>query len=253
MANMQLSQSDKEMLLSYSRQLLARRKQLAVLNLKIDEVEQLYLPRYFYHTIKKLAERDPSNERFYNRSTAQQVRYDSFLGDKPLRIFLRCNRQNKMIATYTSDYDPRIQMDSPYLSEFRRWCIEALKVETANQVTAYVVNRVISDATTYKQMFKALPESMKAVAAHSETRDRDWAYRSQRTKLKEVLAENNRDGAGRARSLPDETVALLDRRRSTVEEVLAMSVLLPDHDGQLEHSVFDQTWVTSFSIDTAKL
>jgi hypothetical protein len=131
--------------------------------------------------------------------------------------------------------------------------MQALKVETENQIAHEAIKQTVAAATTYKQLFKALPQTMQAVVAHASTVENNWEYRSNRPKLREVLAINNSEGATRARNLPDGVNHMLRRRQALVETTLASAVMLPPHDGMQKDHVLDQTWLWGYQIDTDKV
>lgn len=253
MANMSLGQSDREMLQTYLLALLQRRKQLAPLRMSVEQIERVYVPGYFYATVAKLNERDPNNRFFLNAADNVPVAYKNFYGaGKDLHVYLRAKRVTMMAYNNRIDSSAPVLENSPFIRPFREWCVQAVKVQTTNQIVYYVARDIITSATTYKQLFKALPETMEAVSAHCSLPfvDGQWVYRNQRVKLRECLKINKQEGAKRARALPASTLDLLNSRRTLVEGTLASAVLLPHHDGIGEDLTFDRTWVDTVDLPT---
>lgn len=260
MSNMQLSDSDKEMIKSYTQTLLNRRKQLCPLEMSIENVERLYIPSYFYNTLQDLFLRDVKLPGYMHKNTYVDLRLPFNIDLDVIstaRAHIQVNRGSgtRLITTADNGTPLMAIKSSPGYRAYAEWCAKVVEVELTNRVVAYVVRHVLNTATTYKQLFKALPESMQAVAVQADIHDKqnDWAWRNQRSKLKEVLRINNKEGAERARNLPAYTNEMLNRRRALVEQMLATSVMLPAHDGLGADSVFQNSWVEGITLDTTKV
>lgn len=240
MVNMSISEGDRSMFLEYTNALLNRRKQLAPWPFTdANQVKQLYMDPVLYSTLNKL--NGHTRDQVWSWLHLQRYFDVSVPGVKKGELVtvrvsdtdgLLCLRMGKGRAVTTTEYWP----------EFYQWTKQATRIELTNQLIHATVKRVVRRTTTFKQLTRALPETMKAVAQHIEVSTSQWHYNRPRKKYVEVMKELGDDGGARARAMPSELQQILLDRRSLIEGTMAQAVMLPNVNELGDHPWRD-TWV----------
>ena len=241
MANMSIADGDREMFLDYTSCLLNRRKQLAPWPFTSHEqVIQLYMDPVLYSTLNKLNEhmRNPASQwlhmqRFFEIDVPGVKKDGLVTVQLHSTDGLPCLRNGKGRAVTTTEYWP----------EFYEWTKQAARIELTNQLIYNTVKSVIMHTTTFKQLAKALPETMKAVAQHTSVSRQQWYYNRARAKYPEVMKELGDNGGMRARAVTPVLQEILSDRRALIEGTMAQAVMLPNVDQIGDHPWRD-TWLT---------
>lgn len=244
MVTMNLSDSDKAMAFEFSRTLVTRRKQMCPWPLTAGETETLYIPSNL------LAMRDELLAR--NESTKELLYYGQRLSidlsDYPIRgkkwkVGISTNNYQSMwVPQNCSTVDACYE--SPHWATFQTWALTAYKVEYENLLVLNTIGRLFNVATTWKQIHKALPETLNGLLIQAGSSDarRSWSYKSNTRKLKEVAQQLRSEGSSRAKNLPDIAADMIKRRGSFVESIMAQAALL-DEKTVLDDGPFQDTWV----------
>lgn len=238
MVNMSIADGDRYMLESHFDDLLQRRKQLAPWPFTMEhQITQLYMPPVLFHTIVKLRDRcEPDVWLHRNRNVHVEVPH--ILKGKLVQVRISCN-----------DYLPvprsghlRAVETAPTWPQFHAWTKQAAQIEFTNNAVENTFRQALKQATTYRQLAKALPETMKAIASHNSCKRPAYHLRRATEKYKEVVKELGEDGGSRARSLPPELQRIIQERRKLIETTMAQAVMLPDKNHIGDHPWGD-TWI----------
>lgn len=241
--NMQLSQGDKEMIGFGVAALLDRRKQLCPWPFTIEQTEKLFITENVWRARQQIVDLNPNYDDLFYKGSVQKISVQNVVVNRELDILIRCSA--RFWCGQSNEKLPAVT-HAPHYPEFHQWCVEAAKVQAMNEHVGRIITKVLNKATTYRQIHKALPETLSALTSHyaSEKRKNSWNYRNAIHKLGNVTAELGSTKVNRAREMPQELKETLAGHRHHVEQTMAMAVLLPDHDGTGHGQPFDATWIS---------
>lgn len=239
MTNMSISGGDREMMSHYTADLLNRRKQLAPWPFTTaEQVTQLYMPPIVYSTFEKLGDFEPVNQ-WLHKQRYVFVKVPEVIRGEYVKI--RIHSRDNMIANRTEPL-PAVQSVAEW-PKFHAWVKAAVKIELTNQLVGATIKDTLNHCTTFKQLAKALPETMKAIAQHNSIKRPMWGYARASTKYKDVMKELGEDGGKRARSMHPELQKILQDRRNLIESTMAQAVMLPNNDWIGDHP-WAETWTS---------
>ncbi len=247
MANMSMCMGDNDMLTWAVTALLNRRRQLCPWPFDVTQTELLYIPKNIHDLKPHLMEVEglcaitnsislDTGYKVNNQNVQLHIKHK----ESHLWGGAGWNAKNKLVPSSSSQ------------AEFLTWLRNAIQVQSMNEVTHAAALSTIRACTTYKQLQKALPQSMKAIRAHVDSVSSRSNYQHTRAieKFKEVMVEIGDTGGGRAKVMPPELTAVLDKYKATIEGTLASAVLLPAYEGLDQNSAFTNTWFNrSFNLE----
>ena len=238
MVNMSLADGDRYMLESHFDSLLMRRKQLAPWPFTMEhQVTQLYMPPVLFHTFNKLRDHCAPDV-WLHRNRYANVEVPHIIKGKLVGVRISC--KDYLPTPRTGNL--RAIETAPTWPQFHEWTKQAAMIEFTNHVVEQTFKRALKNATTYRQLAKALPETLKAIAAHNSLKSPPYHLRRASHKYTEVMKALGDHGGSRARSLPYELQNVIKTRRKLIESTMAQAVMLPANNYIGDHPWGD-TWI----------
>lgn len=242
--NMSIADGDRTLVYEAIRNLLNRRRQMVPWPFSLDETEQLYLPRAVWELKQNLGSGvQPTGDYTTLLFTfnKQCVRVPGILRDQA--PVLTIHRAGPLLCSQ-KDVVWDVLPSSPSYARFREWAANAAKIQLTNELVFDTTNKAFKKMTTFRQFYKALPETFNAVIHYSDalTKARHYhSYSRAASKLRSIATELRAEGASGARNLPEEVAEAVRQHKAVIEMVMASSMLLPICD-DMGNGPFRSTW-----------
>lgn len=234
--------SDRSFIDQAVKNLLNRRKQMAPWPFDVHSTEQLFIPMGVWELRDKLRTTQLFDYTdLLNRDVIQRVKVSGIIANRDLDLDLMCTTQ--FWSTHERKELP-VLTSSPHYLRFREWAETATKIQLTNELVYDTVSACVKSMTTYRQFWKALPETMSAIAGYADHLKKNgdpYDSRRAREKLAKAMPELRKSGADAARKLPEEIAAPLRKHKAVIETVMASSMLLSPKTA-LDNGPFQRTW-----------
>lgn len=238
-----ISETDRQATSQAIQDFLSRRKQLVPWPFSIEDTERLYIPEYALSSFDRVKQHFPDIKDFFHASHDQSIVMDDVLKEE--YVIIRMHSKGRIKTTRVSDPIKAIRTKA-YYPAIHKWASEAIKIEKSNIYALQAYRDIMRYATTFKQVHKLAPEFLPAVAAQQAAQKRSaWGYRNAHAKMQKVCAALRNEDNKRARGLGVEATENYDKHKKMIRAIVAQASLLPCHDGLLDGSNFDYTWVTT--------
>ena len=225
--NMNLSSGDKCMLGEYTRRLLMRRGQLHPWTLDNEETERLYIRGDIWRAVQSIREAGYGD--VIQRNARITILERTTGGYLNVVVSHDANGGLMSPKAYSAmDVIP----GTPEHKKFSEWLAGAAKCKAEDEIVQRLIDTLAGQCTTYRQLEKALPASIQAVAAYAASKEAYvYQYRRNREKLIGVVTALGDSGGKRAKNLPAHLQQLLGKHSALAERVLATCVMLPEDGG----------------------